>query len=476
MSRFRHLIFCLALALAALGGAGCQTYTQKNTGTPLWKSGSVQAAATEFTRQADKAKDNKDTVIWRLEQGAALRAAGQFQASLAAFEQAEDKINHYEAQAKVKVGRETGAILTTQANLPYEGRDYDKVMLNAYKALNYLQLGEPDKARTEMIRTYQRQQDAVADNRKRIEKEAEEIRQESRNNPSAQRSAELARQDPGFSAKLTGTYGSLDTLRAYADYVNPFPVYLDAVYFLNFSTGGSDLERARKSFERTLGFTGENKFIRQDLEAVAKALRGEPVPAVTYVVFETGCAPWRDQIRLDIPLFFIGQGHVPYAGAAFPALRMDANYLPGLKVAAGGVTESTTLLASMDSVVGQSFKNELPGIITKTLLSTAIKAAASYGVNQAMNDQDALAGLFSRLLTTVAQVAVNIADTRTWTTLPKEFQFCRLPTPADQKIQLTAPGSGQRAEIKVEPNSVNLIYVKSINAVSPLIVNHVRLK
>jgi hypothetical protein len=71
---------------------------------------------------------------------------------------------------------------------------------------------------------------------------------------------------------------------------------------------------------------------------------------------------------------------------------------------------------------------------------------------------------------------VNIADTRTWTTLPKEFQVCRIPTPTNQVITLTAPTSGQKIEVKVEPGSVNLIYVKAINATNSLIVNQVKLK
>mgnify|MGYP003340692950 CR=1 FL=1 len=32
--------------------------------------------------------------------------------------------------------------------------------------------------------------------------------------------------------------------------------------------------------------------------------------------------------------------------------------------------------------------------------------------------------------------AINIADTRTWTTLPKQIQVCRLPTPSDRKLTL----------------------------------------
>jgi hypothetical protein len=465
----------MAVCVAALVGAGCKTYSQQNAGTPLWKQGNIPGAAQAFTAKANKEKNSKDTVIWRLEEGTALRAAGQFKESLTAFEQAEQKIEIYEEQAKVKLSREAGALLSNQANLPYQGRDYDKVMLSTYKALDYLQLYELEKARPELIRAYQRQQDAVENNKKRIEKEEQEIRSASQQNAQAGRSVAKAKQDPVFREKLSATYQNLETLRAYANYVNPFPVYLDAIYFLHLSTGASDLERARKSFERTLGFTGDNKFVKEDLQTVEKALAGEPVPPVTYVLFETGSAPVRDQVRLDIPLFFIGQGNVPYVGAAFPTLKFDNHYLTSLNVTAGGVTETTALLASMDSVVGLSFKNELPTIIAKTLLSTTIKAAASYGVNQAVSNQDELAGIFAKIITSLAQVAVNIADTRTWTTLPKEFQFCRIPSPPDGKIFLSAP-SGQKGEIQVEPNVANLVCVRSINAASPLIINRVRLK
>src|SRR5208337_3287696 len=93
-----------------------------------------------------------------------------YEASNQAFDRAEDEMDRYAQKAKVRLGQEAGAILSNQANLDYEGRAYDGIMLNTYKALNYLELGEPDKARPELIRAYQRQQDAVEDNRKRIEK------------------------------------------------------------------------------------------------------------------------------------------------------------------------------------------------------------------------------------------------------------------------------------------------------------------
>ncbi|MEI9962928.1 MAG: hypothetical protein WDM76_17975 [Limisphaerales bacterium] len=65
---------------------------------------------------------------------------------------------------------------------------------------------------------------------------------------------------------------------------------------------GSDLERAHKSFERVSAFLDNNEYIKQDLAMVDGLLNGKPLTPTTYVIFETGCAPIRDQIRIDIPI------------------------------------------------------------------------------------------------------------------------------------------------------------------------------
>ena len=469
--------------------SGCQTYTQQSKDfNQSWRQGNAPEAAKQLTIKAEKNKDNKDTVIWRLEQGTALRAAGQYRESIAAFDAAEEKINEYDKQAKVSVSKETGALLSNQANLRYEGRDYDKVMLNAYKALNYLQLGEPDKARNEFIRASQRQQDAEENNKRRIEKSEQAIEnlkdsKDANGKPvkgadQGKELADKANADPKFKEEVATKYGYLDEFPAKANYVNPFVYYISGLYFLTANGDQSDLSRARDSFRFTLGSIGENKFIKQDLEMVDQALTGTPIPPTTYIVFETGCAPERDQIRIPIPLFLAGVKNVPYVGATFPTLKKQGGQLPSLNIAAAGTNETTLLLSSMDSAVGQNFKNELPTVITKTIISAGIKAAASYGVNKAMENQNVWAQLAVKIAMALAQLAVDIADTRTWNTLPKEFQFCRIPTPADRKIEFSGANGESKVKVTVGEGTVNLIYVKSISATNgaPLLVTQIKLK
>lgn len=468
-SPHRWLALSAVAVLAGLFSSGCRTYTQQNTTASVWQNGRYDAAALEYSQKAEKERNGKDALIWRLEQGAALRASGKIRESLAAFDQAEQKINAYEESARVKVANEAGAILSNQANLPYEGRAYDKVMVNLYKALNYLQLGEYDKARVEFFRTYQRQRDAVELNRKRIAQTQEEL---NRKGQQEKELTERARTDPGFGAMLKNTYGPLDNLQAYSDYVNPAAVYLDALFFLCQATGGSDLERASKSFDRVRSMVGDTRFIRQDLELVARVIKGTPIPPTTYVFYETGLAPIRQQIRIDIPILF---ARVSYVGAAFPTIEFLPNTTPSLHVVGNGVSEASELVCSMDSVIGREFKNELPGIITKTIFATVAKGVAAYGLNAAADRQDAMLGLLSRLVTAGYQLAVNIADCRTWTTLPKEFQVCRFPTPADRRLQIMTTG-GQRVDLTLEPGAVNVVWIRGVNAGVPLSVSQIKLK
>ena len=166
-------------------------------------------------------------------------------------------------------------------------------------------------------------------------------------------------------------------------------------------------------------------------------------------------------------------------------------------VSANGVNATTASVASMDGIVSLDFKNDLPVVITKTIAATVVKAVAAYAANDAARQAGGdLAGLLTQVATAAYEMAVNIADTRTWTTLPKEFQVCRIPTPADGKLELvtatgikttvTLAGAGTGNQANVSSGTVQaslnsrspitVVYVKSISATSPLLVTQLKLK
>jgi hypothetical protein len=144
-------------------------------------------------------------------------------------------------------------------------------------------------------------------------------------------------------------------------------------------------------------------------------------------------------------------------------------------VAADHVQETTLPVASVDAVIAQDFKNELPAIVTRTVIATLAKGTAAYAANRAAWQQSDELGMLVRIVTAVAQMAVNIADTRSWTTLPKEFQVARVNTPASRQLTVAAPG-GQSLNVTLVDGVVNVVYVKSVAAGTPLLVSQFKLK
>jgi hypothetical protein len=451
---------CLALFLA-----GCQTYSdQVKSVHQNWKAGNAVAAAAAFGKDADASNDSKDAVIWNLEAGTAQRVAGNLPESNRHFDKAAERIDVYEQQAKTKLGREALALMSNQQNMPYEGRSYDKIMLHTYQAMNFLSQGQCDKARPEIFRAYQYQQDAVEENARRIER-AQEEEKASKDRETIQK----ARSDPKFAGDLAGVTNNLEGFKFYADYVNPFTVYLDGLFFLHAGSGGSDLERARKSLKRVQETAPDNPFIQADLQA---AEAGTPPANRTYVLFETGRAAGLDQVRIDVPIII---SRVSYVGVAFPRLKFHDDYAAQLAVTAGGAQVCTLPFASMDAVIAKEFQNDWPVILSKAIASAVAKGVAAYAINTAAENQNMALGWVSRAATAVTQIALNIADTRSWTTLPREFQVACVPTPADRRLALATPG-GTPVEVALVDGSVNVVCVRSMSAGSPLLVSQFKLK
>lgn len=185
------------------------------------------------------------------------------------------------------------------------------------------------------------------------------------------------------------------------------------------------------------------------------------LPPITWVVFSTGTAPYRQTIRIDLPVFLV-PGRVDYVGAAFPRLRYNDVFDESLSVTTGdGINATTVLLADVDTFVARNYWDEFPVMLAKTLLSTAVKTLLAYGVNQNTRDNQLL-NYSARIVMTIYQIQHNQADLRTWGTLPKQIQVGRVPTPSDGRLTMrTAAGRALQAHVK--PGTNNLVHVRSVS-------------
>ncbi|MFG0248321.1 MAG: COG3014 family protein [Phycisphaeraceae bacterium JB051] len=445
---------------------GCQSNATLRHAQQAYRTGNLQLSSSLINDFINKEGRGVDRVIAHLEQGTIRRELGDLQGSQASFRVADQAIEQIDNKPDVSVSEEVYASVTNMNNLVYRGYDSDRVMLSVYRALNQLQLGDYAAARVHLIRSYNRQVDAVNRNAKRIEKA-----QQSASNVAQKKNVNVSRtsNDPAFSRAMSNHYANIKQYNAYADYVNPFAEWMQGLFFFADAADGSDMERARKSMQRVSGMVPSNRYVQDDLkmlEAIQANKQG--ITPMTYVIFATGVAPSRGEFRLDIPVFLFAKD-VDYVGANFPTLQMHPNFLRQLNVNVQGQRYGTQLVADMDSIIAQEFENELPVTITRTIISAASKAAIAYGLRQTVKDQNSWEALAIRLAAGAYQVATNEADQRCWATLPKQFQVARFPTPSDRVIHLD-DHAGSPAPVTLIPGKINVVFVRSIAPHTPMTI------
>ena len=454
-------------ALALL--SGCTTYNdQVKEVRDNYLSGRYDVAQQLTAKEvASSGESGTDALIWQLENATILRTAGKVPESNTAFEQARTLYTKNLDEAKVRILQGGGAMLTTPANLPYYGTGYDGLLIDTYQTLNAMQMGNLDQARVNITRSYLLQKEIVQANSDRIEKEKAELAKDT----NVARSMQLNK-DTSDNTDITPFQNEL---KAYADYVNPFSVYLDGLYHLTQAADSSDVERARKSLERASMFAPDNQTVKNDFDIASKSVSLPNIPPSVYVIFETGMAPSLDQVRIDIPIIITV---VSYVGISFPKLHFHPDFVSHLVLQSPETPlQKTERIVSMDAVITREFKNNFPSIMAKAVASAVTKAVAATAVNLAAKQADnPWVSLATQVTTAAYQLATNIADTRSWQTLPKEIQIARMNMPAGRTLSVATPDGAWQQEVMIIPGHVVVIYVKSVNSANNMSVNQFKLK
>jgi hypothetical protein len=462
-----HLLVSFLFGLLLF--SGCTTYNdQVKEVRDNYVAGNYEVAQQLTAKEVASSGDSgTDALIWQLENATILRTAGKVPESNTAFEQARTLYTKNLDEAKVRILQGGGAMLTTPANLPYYGTGYDGILIDTYQTLNAMQMGNLDQARVNITRSYLLQKEIVQENSDRIEKEKAELAKDK----NVARSMQLNK-DTSDNTDITPFQNEL---KAYADYVNPFSVYLDGLYHLTQAADSSDVERARKSLERASSFAPDNQTVKNDFDIASKSISLPNIPPSVYVIFETGMAPSLDQVRIDIPIIITV---VSYVGISFPKLHFHQDFVSHLVLQSPEAPlQKTERIVSMDAVITREFKNNFPSIMAKAVASAVTKAVAATAANLAAKEADnPWVSLATQATTAAYQLATNIADTRSWQTLPKEIQIARMNMPVGRTLRVATPDGAWQQEVSVIPGHVVVIYVKSVNSANNMSINQFKLK
>jgi len=322
------------------------------------------------TKISGKEKPRGEDLLWAMQLGTVERIRGDYVKSTDCFDKCEAMLKYYDEQNKL--GDAIGSTVVNDNVVPYKGEDYDGIMINTYKALNFMAEGEMDLARVEFNRALDRQRRAKEKFNEEIQKLQSEIDEEQEKNALAKSNVENTKTFELLAQK----YPTLHSFEAYPDFVNPFATYMAGVFF----SAVGDYSKAIDLLKESYGMVGDNRYVAEDLKAVEEVLSGGgQTENVVWVIFENGLGPVKDEFRLDIPLF-IATDKVKYVGLALPKLKFRERAHPYIVVEAGDERYQSCLLSDMDRVVQTEFSKDFEVIMQRAIISATAKAVAQYAL------------------------------------------------------------------------------------------------
>ena len=451
-----------SLALISLVVCGCAGMADVRGGQEFlvpYVQGDYMAAATTFG--GDNALDyDEHNLLTSLQVGLALRAAGEFGPSQVAFDRAESQLL-WKSNRINSVEDLIGAGLTLAGNdlmRSYPGSIYDGVLVNTYKAMNALHMGDEARARVELNRADQRQANAVDQLAVKVRALGATESTEPNQDASIDRTLNSVMQPNGAVAQRLAAVAALGE---YRDLRNPFTDWLHGAFRL--ATG--EANRASDLFRNAAALDGQrNPYVLEDLAVAEEAAGGlaGATPRV-WVVHEDGIGPHLEEFRLQFNVI-TGSGPI-LAAIALPEFVPGAPAVGPLVVRSGGVDYRTEALLHVERYAATEFRAGYDAIVGKAVASAVVKTLAQVAVNEAVKDESPMVKLLGAIAN-VGIAASTRADTRMWHVLPHSIGVASLPRPPGGRLSIVF-GGGQTVDVVLPHTSFGLVTVKTVRAGAP---------
>src|SRR5262245_33034853 len=403
---------CAAACLTALGACATFSDTIQSTQRGLAQQ-QPKVALTEYEKLRPNASDH---VLYLMNTGMLQRMAGDYDASTRSLEEAKHAI---EALRALSLREQALSFTVNDATKAFIGEDFERVMVNNYLALNYLERGKLDEARVEAMQVDVLLRDKGQ--KTTIVKPYEEDA--------------FARYLTGIVYEDEGEWS--DALISYRQAYEAYQKQLKAFGVEIPETLKHDLIRLADR----VGIPDEARKYREefgikDTMSEAELLKlGEVILTV-----HAGLAPIKRERSTTLPNPATGR----ILRIALPQYRSRAQPFVYASLAADAThSAKTSRVENIQGIAEKTLDAEMPLITARAIARMAAKDTAA-AVAGSGNSNDSGAALIG-LLVNIAAVATERADTRSWFTLPGEIHLARLPlAPGDYNIRIELHGSGER--------------------------------
>jgi len=447
--RMNASVIGLILLLTIL--AGCATYYQKTLRFQEYiMEGQIEKASHWLEKNENK-KKGKNELLFYMYSGWVSWMLGDYTSSNSQLEAADLLIEDYRKQ----FGYEALSLISNPGVKPYQAEDFEKVMVNYYKALNYIKLGNYEDGIVEARRInirLQRLNSKYKDHKNKYS-------------------------DDAFAHVIIGML-----YEAGKDYNNAFIAYRNAleayeyIYVENF--GIEAPLQLKKDILRSAYLTGFHqevsyyeKMFGMTYEHV-KDGGGELI-----FIWHNGFGPVKSEWSINFTMIPGDAGFVTYTndeyGFTFPFYIGDRSpeeqaqlrdlsilrvafpkyleRLPVYDMASLSVNDQSVPLELVENINNIAFKTLDDRMLREfgnALLRVATKRAMEIAVREATaehSDDDKIdAGDIAPAAVTIINAITEKADTRNWQTLPHSIYYTKVRLPAgEHKVTLSTFGNQQ---------------------------------
>jgi len=405
LHRLRPWCRCVLLAGLPLLASGCATFSENFASVERHLAAEDVPAALAAVDKVDFPA--RDKALYFLNKGMLQRMAGDYRASAGSFESAKGLLEEF---GKLSLREQTLSLAVNDASRAYEGQPYELLLLHAYAALNYLQLGDFPAARVESLQLDQRLRE--------MEEGGSASKVSIRDGAFARYLSGLIYEALGENAEAMIAYR-----KAYEAYERqqpatgvpvPRPLQQDLLRLAAELGLDEELRRLRKTFP---GVGGPTAAEMRELGEVVFILHNGLTPGLREQSATVLDPTTSHFIRL-----------------ALPSLVPRPLPLGRVALIADGIREDSALVEDVAALARKSLDERLPGMTARLLARQVVKAQASRQATKAAlnsgNDSGDRLGLgLLALGVELSTLFSERADTRHWATLPGNIQLVRLPLP-----------------------------------------------
>lgn len=422
------------------------------------------AAALATLRQSKgSAFKKEDQVVFWMDEGMLLHLVGQKKESAAVLERAEERSKELYTKS---ISKQIAATFSSDAVKDYPGEDYENVLLNVFKAFNYIQLGELEGALVEARKINEKLQ-------------LFNTRYEHKNvyNQDA-----FAHWLMGLLFEMEGSYD--DARIAYhkafelyrTDYqeffgLKPPPFVAEDMVRAALLSGATD-EAQRWKQEHGEGLGASAEAMKEGGELVLLHLNGEGPSKTDYVItchfirpddWACDAEPGEEfvkKVRIDIP------ERATVVKLAIPQLitREPENDFVELTVA--GRTARSRVVEPINQIAYKTLADKMHRIWRDTIIRAIAKTTTSKtagGAGKAVGG--GLLGWAAEKGSSAAFQAMEEADKRAWTTLPARIEVARLFLPPGThplELRLQRGAQIKLKPVKIEKGKKTVITFKTV--------------